>query len=247
MDETVESMIKNGDLLLQKEKVMDAIREYTRAFETIGSNEDEDTADLSYRLSQAYNSLESKNDENSKKYAEISLRIHQKMGDKDLEILDYLNLGYIEMYARKKDESERFFKRAFDMAKAIDDPFLVSTALNAAAELKSESVKERKSAMEIYEQVLKISKETEDWENYFEAVRGKISLVRASGEEDTALKQALEAVGFIDELCAKIKNKKERKEFKKSLSFIYDTASDIAMELENVDEAIKIAQRSNSE
>ena len=86
MDETVESMIKNGDLLLQKEKVMDAIREYTKAFETIGSNEDEDTADLSYRLSQAYNSLESKNDENSKKYAEISLRIHQKMGDKDFSV-----------------------------------------------------------------------------------------------------------------------------------------------------------------
>ncbi|MDA8143288.1 MAG: tetratricopeptide repeat protein, partial [Thermoplasmatales archaeon] len=178
MDENVETMIKNGDLLLQKEKVMDAIREYTRAFEAIGNNENEDTADLSYRLSQAYNSLESKNDENSKKYAEISLRIHQKTGDKDLEILDYLNLGYIEMYAKKRDESERYFKQAFDMAKSIDDPFLVSTALNAVAELKSESAKERKEAMEIYEQVLKISKDTEDWENYFEAMRGKIGLIR---------------------------------------------------------------------
>ena len=66
--------------------------------------------------------------------------------------------------------------------------------------------------LEIYEQVLKISKDTEDWENYFEAVRGKIGLIRASGEEDTALKQALDAIGFIDELCAKIKNKKEKKE-----------------------------------
>ena len=94
---------------------------------------------------------------------------------------------------------------------------------------------------------MKISEETEDWDNYFEARRGFIALMREKGSEDEALKNALEALDKIDRIANGIKNKKERKEFKKSLSFMYDLASDIAMEMENVDEAIKIAQRSNSE
>lgn len=247
MDESVEIAIKNGDMLLQKEKVMDAIREYQKAYEAIKANEDEETADLCYRLSQAYNALESKNDENSKVYAETSLKIHQKGDQKDLVVLDYLNLGYIEMDAKKRKESEEYFKKAFEVSKELDDPFLISTTLNAVAELKSQMARERGEAAQIYDEVLKISESTEDWENYFEAARGRISIVRASGDEEKALKEAMEAIELIDRIGAKIKNKKEKKEFKKSLGFIYDLASDIAMELENVDEAIKIAQRSKAE
>lgn len=247
MDETVETAIKNGDLLLQKEKVMDAIREYLKAYEVVKDNEDSLTADLCYRLSQAYNTLESKNDENSKGYAELSLKIHSKTGEKDLVVLDYLNLGYIEMDAKKKAESEGFFRQAFEISKELDDPFLISTTLNAVAELKAGSAKERAEAQRIYEEVLKIAENTEDWENFFEATRGRIGITRASGDEEKALKEALDAVELIDKISLKIKNKKERKDFKKSLGYIYDLASDIAMELENVDEAIKIAQRSKSE
>lgn len=247
MEESVETAIKNGDMLLQKEKVMDAIREYLKAYEVIKDTQDNDTADLCYRLSQAYNSLESKNDENSKSYAEISLKIHEKTGEKDLVVLDYLNLGYIEMDAKKKAESEDYFVRAFQIAKEIDDPFLISTTLNAIADLKSRAAKERPEAAQIYEEVLKISENTEDWDNYFEAMRGKIGLTRESGDEQKALKEATDAMELIDKIILSMKNKKEKKDFRKSLGFIYDLASDIAMELENVDEAIKIAQRSKGE
>lgn len=41
-----------------------------------------------------------------------------------------------------------------------------------------------------------------------------------------------------------IKTKKDKKEFKDSVSYLYDSVSDIAMELENIDEAMKIASRS---
>ena len=247
MDETVEISIKNGDVLMQKEKVMDAIREYLKAYEIIKANEDDETADLCYRLSQAYNALESKNDENSKMYAETSLKIHQKGDQKDLVVLDYLNLGYIEMDAKKRGESEDYFKKAFEVSKVLEDPFLIATTLNAVGELKSQNAKERGEAAQIYDEVLKISENTEDWENYFEAVRGRIGLIRVAGDEDKALKEAMEAIELIDKISVKIKNKKEKKDFKKSLGFIYDLASDIAMELENVDEAIKIAQRSKAE
>lgn len=247
MDETVEAAIKNGDTFLQRDKVMDAIREYLKAYEVIKGGEDSDTADLCYRLSQAYNSLESKNDENSKSYAEISLKIHEKTGEKDLVALDYLNLGYIELDAKKKGESEEFFVKAFQIAKELEDPFLVSTTLNAVADLKSRNAKDRPEASQIYEEVLKISESTEDWDNYFEAMKGKIGLVREAGDEQKALEQALDAMDLIDKIILKMKNKKEKTEFRKSLGFIYDLASDIAMELENVDEAIKIAQRSKGE
>lgn len=247
MEETVETAIKNGDAFLQKEKVMDAIREYLKAYEVIKNNHDSDTADLCYRLSQAYNTLESKNDENSKNYGLMSLEIHEKAGEKELMALDYLNLGYIEMDARKKVESEDFFVRAFQLAKEIDDPFLISTALNAVAELKSKSSKERPDAAEIYEQVLKISESIEDWDNYFEATRGRIGIIREGGDEKKALKEAMAAIELIDKIADEIKNKKERKDFRKSLGYVYDLASDIAMELEDVDEAIKIAQRSKAE
>lgn len=247
MEETVETAIKNGDTFLQKEKVMDAIREYLKAYELIKDTEDSNTADLSYRLSQAYNTLESKNDENSKMYAEKSLAIHEKTQEKDLQVLDYLNLGYIEMDAKKKAESEGFFRKAFELSKELDDPFLISTTLNAVAELKSSAAKDRAETQQIYDEVLKLSESIEDWENYFEATRGKIGLIRAAGDEDKALSLALEAMDLIDRIGVKIKNKKEKKDFKKSLGFIYDLASDIAMELEDVDEAIKIAQRSKAE
>lgn len=247
MDDTVEIAIKNGDTLLQKEKFMDAIREYLKAYEIVKVNEDGAKADLCYKLSQAYNSLESKNDENSKQYAEKSLEIHEKSDEKDLQILDYLNLGYIEMDARKKKESENYFRKAFELSREIGDPFLISTTLNAVAELKSESSKEREEAKSIYAEVKKLSESTEDWENFFEAFRGAISLTRADGNEKQALEEAMKAIELIDKITLGIKNKKEKKEFKKSLGYIYDLASDIAMELEDVDEAIKIAQRSKSE
>lgn len=247
MDQSVEELVNNGDKFLQKEKLIDAIREYEKAFGIIGQKEEDDTADLAYKLSQAYNALEGKNDQNSVKYAQISLNIHRKNSQKDLEVLDLINLGYIELDAGKKEESEKYFNEALSIADSLKDPFLFCTTLNALAEIKASTAKGKEEASKIYENVMKISEETEDWDNYFEARRGFIALMREKGSEDEALKNALEALDKIDRIANGIKNKKERKEFKKSLSFMYDLASDIAMEMENVDEAIKIAQRSNSE
>ena len=247
MDQSVEDIIENGDKFFQKDKLIDAIREYQKAFDLVGKEENDDTADLAYKLSQAYNSLESKNDQNSRKFAEISLSIHRKNGEKELEVMDLINLGYIELDASKKEEGEAFFNEALKLSDSLKDPFLFCTALNAIAEMKAASAKTRNEASKMYDQVLKISEETEDWENFFEAKRGQIGIIRSGGEEEKALQSAMEALDKIDKIASGIKNKKEKKEFRKSLSFIYDLASDIAMELENVEEAIKIAQRSNQE
>jgi tetratricopeptide (TPR) repeat protein len=236
-----ENLIGNGDSFFQKEKYIDAIREYTKALELIGKNEDAETADLCYRLSQAYSSLSSREDENSIKYARMALDIHRKLGEKDMEIMDLLNIGYIEMDSSKLKETENAFSEAIKISADIKDLFLLSTAKNAMAELKEE-MKDTSGAQKLYSEVAETSLSSEDWENYFEATRGLIGLMRKK-DEDEALKMALQSIDMIDKIAVHIKNKKERKDFRKSLVFMYDLASDIAMELNDVDQAIKIAQR----
>lgn len=237
----VESLMENGDAFLQKEKYIDAIREYMKAFEVIGKNEDSMTADLCYRLSQAYSYIDTKEDQNSLKYAKMSLEIHQKLNEKDMEVMDFLNIGYLLMDSSKSSDADNAFNNAVKIATAIGDPFLLSTAKNALAELKL-SRKDQAGAQRLYAEVSESTISSEDWENYFEAQRGLIGIVRKKDEKE-ALKMALDSIETIDKISTHIKSKKEKKDFKKSLVFMYDLASDICMELNDVDQAIKIAQR----
>lgn len=243
----VEQFIKNGDQSLQKEKYIDAIREYMKAYELIKQNEDADTAELCYKLSQAYYALDSKNTENSKKYGEASLSIHEKLNEKELQVLDLINLGYIDMDANDIQNSREYLERAVELSNNSDDPTLLSLSLIAKAELLSRHKAGKKEAMDTYERVMQLSGDQNDWDNYFEALRGKLVLLREDGKENVAFQLAMDSLDLIDKLASTIKNKKDRKSFRKSLSFIYDIASDISMELENVDQAIQIAQRMEQE
>lgn len=242
MDE-IEELVKKGDSNLQKEKYMDAIREYSKAYELIQNNEDEATAELSYKLSQAYYALNNKNTEYSRKFGEISLKIHENLGEIELQVMDLINIGYIEMDANHNEDAKSYFDQAIERAKGIEDTILIDLALLAKADLLSKSKSKREEAFKIYEEVLGRSREAEDWDNYFEALRGKISIMRSNGEEEEALQISLESLDLIDKITNTIKNKKEKKGFRNSLAYIYDIASDIAMELQDVEQAIKIAQR----
>jgi len=241
----IEQTIKNGDTFLQKDKFMDSIREYTKAYEIMKEDNGE-KAEVCYKLSQAYYALEPKNTENSGRYGNESLAIHEKLKETDMIVMDYLNLGYIYMDGKKLEESEGFFSNAIKRADEAEDPVLFSMSLNAMGELYSKWRGKSAKALEIYNKVIEISGEVEDWDNYFEAMRGKISLVREK-DPDKAFELSLDALDFIDKICSKIKNKKEKKDLKKSLDFMYDLASDMAMEKEDVEQAMKIAQRLNSD
>ena len=50
MDQSVEDIIADGDKFFQKDKMIDAIREYQKAFDLVGKEENDDTADLAYKL-----------------------------------------------------------------------------------------------------------------------------------------------------------------------------------------------------
>lgn len=244
--EEIEELVKKGDSNLQKEKYMDAIREYSKAYELIKDNVDESTAELSYKLSQAYYALDSKNTENSKKFGEISLKIHESLDSVELQVMDLINLGYIEMDANHNDDASKYFDLAIERAKGIEDIILMDLGLVAKADLFSKSKSKRKEAEKIYVEVLGRSREAEDWDNYFEALRGRISIMKENEEYEEAMKICLESLDLIDKITQSIRSKKEKKSFRNSLAYIYDMASDLAMELEDVEQAIQIAQRLES-
>ena len=242
MDE-ISTLLKGADGFLNKEKYIDAIREYLKATDLVKDSDKELLAEIYYKISQAYSAIEPKNIENSMKYAQMSLEIHTENQDKDLQIVDRLNIFYILHDAGKPKESEVELDRALSTAKETGENSLVNMVLLARAEFLCGRKSTEEELLRIYRDVLETSGKEGDWESYFEARRGLIENVRTHGDLDDALMSALKALDEIDEISSNIKNKKEKKEFRTSLSYMYDMASDIAMEMENVDEAIKIAQR----
>ncbi|MCL4359484.1 MAG: hypothetical protein M1593_04405 [Candidatus Thermoplasmatota archaeon] len=242
MDE-ISTLLKGADGFLNKEKYIDAIREYLKATDLVKDSDKELLAEIYYKISQAYSAIEPKNIENSMKYAQMSLDIHTENQDKDLQVVDRLNIFYILHDAGKTKESEVELDRALATAKETGENSLVNMVLLARAEFLSGRKSAEEELLRIYRDVLETSGKDGDWESYFEAKRGLIENIRTHGGLDDALMSALKALDEIDEISSNIKNKKERKEFRTSLSYMYDMASDIAMEMENVDKAIQIAQR----
>ncbi len=240
--ENYNEYITNGDKFINKEKYMDAIREYSKAYELL-NGDDNEKAELCYKLSQSYSSLDHKNLENPIKYGEESLKIHEKLNEDDMKIIDLINLGYIYLDAGKRDDALKHFDEAIDLSSKIKDIQLIALTNNAKAEALSTLKSKYSDALKIYDEVIKITEKSNDWENYFEATYGKINILRNT-DINEAFELGKKSLDKIDEIMNKIKTKKEKKEFKDNLGYIYDITSDIAMELENIDEAMKIAARS---
>ena len=94
--EDYEQYIKNGDSFVKKEKFMDAIREYTKAYDSI--KEDDLKAEICYKLSQCYFSLDHKSTENPLKYAGIVLDILHFYQDMIYCHISYCNI-YVPFYS----------------------------------------------------------------------------------------------------------------------------------------------------
>lgn len=234
--------ITNGDKLINKEKYMDAIREYTKAYELLKDDNDE-KAELCYKLAQSYFSLDHKSLENPIKYGEEALKIHEKLNEDDLKVMDLMNLGYIYLDSGKRDDALKNFDDAINLSNKIKDIQLIAMTNNAKAEALSTLKSKYNEALKIYDTVINITEKSNDWENYFEAVYGKINILRNT-DINEAFNLGKKSLDKIDEIMNKIKTKKEKKEFKDNLNYMYDVTSDIAMELENIDDAMKIAERS---
>jgi tetratricopeptide (TPR) repeat protein len=239
--EDYEEYIKNGDAFVKKGKFMDAIREYTKSYETI--NKDDLKAEICYKLSQCYFSLDHKSTENPLRYANESMELHHKLEDTELEIMDLVSIGYIYLDSGKRDDAMSYFDRATAESDKIKDVQLFALTNNAKAEALSTLKSKQVAAMKIYDNVIELTEKSEDWENYFEALYGKINILRDSNINE-AFEIGKKGLNKIDSIMETIKTKKDKKEFKTSLGYLYDSISDIAMELDNIGEAMKIASRS---
>ncbi|MEM0140080.1 MAG: tetratricopeptide repeat protein [Ferroplasma sp.] len=239
MDDEYDDIVKNGDSSFKKEKYMDAIREYTKAY---AMADGEAKAEICYKLSQAYFSLEPKNTDNPIKYANEALDIHKKLEEQDMAVMDIINLGYIFLNSGKRDEAIKYFDQAISISKEIKDVQLIALTNNAKAEALSTLKSKHNDALAIYNDVINITEKSHDWENYFEAVYGEINILRTR-DINEAFELGKKNLDLIDTIIAGIKTKKDKKEFRDSLAYMYDVTSDMAMELENIDEAMKIAAR----
>ncbi|MGC8608399.1 MAG: hypothetical protein ACP5UV_00840 [Thermoplasmata archaeon] len=235
--DNIEDILKTADKNFEKEKYVDALRDYLKVLDQI--EDEERKAETAYKVSQIYHVLQSDSTENSLKFANISMEIHKKLGENDLVSIDLINIGYIYSDAGNHEEGLKNFDAAIEAAKLAGDKELEKMALLSKADAVSE--KDKAESKKIYKEVLEESEKDKDWENYFESLHGLISLKRDE-DENEAFQMSKDALLKIDQIIAGMKNKKDRKAFKDSVSYIYDEASDIAMSLENVDEAIKIAK-----
>ncbi len=246
MDE-YEVHAKKGLQLLEREKFMDAIREFTEAQKLAEGKSPEELGELYSRLSQAYYALNQKDPSNSEKYCVMSIEIHRKMNDIAMIVMDLINLAYIYADSGSAEQADFAINEALKAAEESGDPSLLTMAKLTYAEFISKKAKTRDKAIQLYGEISITARENEDWEAYFEAQHGIATIMRDRGNADESYRIANEAIDKILDISSGIKNQKERKSFKDSFSYLFDLASDIAMENEEVGEAIKIAQKLASE
>lgn len=237
-----EDSIKQGDALFDRGKFLDSIRSYLRALE-LQASDDQTLGDLHYRLSQSFHEMDRKRTEESVQHGQKALELHRKVDDTESVVGDLLNLAYIMLDVNDDKAAEDYIHTA--LKETAGRPDLEAEVKLTLADMYSSSRKKKMDAKSLYEEVAELSNSSGLYESYFAAVYGLISLVRDSGDKEAAFENSMKALDDIDRICSGVKNKKERSSIRKSLSFMYDMASDLAMEMEDVTRAIEIAERMN--
>ncbi|PYB68729.1 hypothetical protein DMB44_02320 [Thermoplasma sp. Kam2015] len=234
----VEDLLKTADKNFEKEKYVDSLRDYLAVIDKV---EDEDLkAEVYYKISQIYHYLQKDEPQNALKYAQMSLDTHTKLGENDLVVLDLINIASILMDSGDKKGAIEKLDTAIQKAKDMGDDEILLIALSSKAGIVAQENKEE--ALKLYEEVMKKSQEIGDIDDYFDAVQGIVNIVREE-DEHRAFEMIMKAIENLEDYIAGIKNKKERKDLADSFSYLYDTASDIAMSIGDVDQAMEIAKR----
>lgn len=238
-----EDTVKQGDTFYDRGKFLDSTRTYLKALE-IGTDDEQAMGDLHFRLSQSFHEMDRKRADESVNHGKKALEAHRKLSDLESTVGDLLNLAYIMIDAGDQKAGEEYIQTA--LKEAEGKPELESDVKLTLADLYSSSKRKREAALALYEEVALTAKKENLYEVYFTAQYGITSIVRDSGDREEAFSRIMKVLDELEKLCSTIKNKKERTALKNSMSFLYDLASDLAMDLEDVGKAIEIAERMNS-
>lgn len=140
-------------------------------------------------------------------------------------------------------QEHQSIEKGIEIAKKTGDEQLELTILSARADILSGKKRTINQAMEIYAEVMERSKKIEDWDAYFEAEAGLIKAYRETGNSGKAEEEIKNGMETADRIIASMKTQKQKGEFKEIISYLYDLAVDMALEGEDVNRAMELAQK----
>ncbi len=233
-----EKLLKDSDKLYDKEEFSRALNGYLRIYTDYKENDPLFLSSLLLKISQCYLYNSPSDVSKSKEYAEKALEIHVNEGD-DLKIAkDLIYLSTIDLETDQKN-AENNLQKALDLALKNKNQYLEAEIFNHLGIL---YWSDKEKAMEYFKKAKDISEKNKDLENFVLSLQNISYLEREHGELNKALNYLMSAIDIIDSYTKSLK-KTERKAFKNSYSDIYDSAADLAMEMEDVELAMSIAAK----
>ncbi len=231
---------------IAKAKYMDSIRLLNPLLDKYKGKKEE-TADILNKMSQAYYGLEGVKTDNAIKYLIDSLNIRKELNQPDIISLEMMNLAYLQDEAGDPKIAIATLSDALEVSKILEDQNLILSIRCAMADMLSEVKSSIPEAKKIYGEVMEESEKLNDWENYFEACVSLIKIIRDQGDLDEASSVADRNIEKSERVISGLKTKKEIEEFKEVVSYLYDVSIDLAMENQDMEKAMDLAKKLNSE
>ncbi len=231
---------------ITKTKYMDSIRALNQLLDKYKGKKEE-TADILSKMSQAYYGLEGVKTDNAIKYLIDSLNIRKELDQPDIISLEMMNLAYLQDEAGDPKIATATLSDALEVSKMLEDQNLILSIRCAMADMLSEVKSSIPEAKKIYGEVMDESEKSKDWENYFEACVALIKIIRDQGDLEEASSVADRNIEKAEKVISGLKTKKEVEEFKEVVSYLYDVSIDLAMENQDMEKAMDLAKKLNSE
>ena len=231
---------------IAKTKYMDSIRLLNQLLDKYKGKKEE-TADILSKMSQAYYGLEGVKTDNAIKYLIDSLNIRKELNQPDIISLEMMNLAYLQDEIGDPKVAITTLSDALEVSKILEDQNLILSIRCAMADMLSEVKSSIPEAKKIYAEVMEESEKLNDWENYFEACVSLIKIIRDQGNLDEASSVADHNIEKSERVISGLKTKKEIEEFKEVVSYLYDVSIDLAMENQDMEKAMDLAKKLNSE
>lgn len=233
-----EKLLKDSDKLYDKEEFSRALKGYLQIYAEYKENDFSFLSNLLLKISQCYLYNSPSDPVKSKEFADMALDYHTKEGDELKIAKDYIYLSTIDLEIDPKNAENNLLK-AMELALKNKNKYLEAEIYNHLGILYWSN---KDKSMDNFKKAKEISEKNKDLENFILSLQNISYLEREQGELNKALQNLMSAIEIIDSYSKTLK-KTERKSFKNSYSDIYDSAADLAMEMEDVELAMKIAAK----
>ncbi|MGP6220330.1 hypothetical protein [Caldiplasma sukawensis] len=239
---TDEQFFKNVDKLISKGMYNEALKQ-TEEMEKNYSGDKEIMAEIYEKKSQIYYSKEGVRTNSAIENLIKSLELRNELEQYDLLALEMMNLAYMQDEAGDPEKAIQSIDEALSVSEKIGDKMLILSLKNAKADILSEKNEMSDQALEVYSSVEKEAEKEKDWDNYFEALVGRIKILRDRGNIEEAINEAEKNLQKSEKILSECKTKKEKSEMINVVSYLYDVAIDLYMEGMDFNRANEIANR----